>query len=208
METTGARVVDWIDGAVNLRDFGGYRTDDGNRVRHGLLFRSGSTHGISHDGLARIADELRIRTVFDLRTERERERGLSRFEQYGMRVLHEPLDTVNGINPGAPSAQMVRRLTSGDFDWVELYCSLVQHNRPRLGRIVQSLAEPEALPVLIHCTGGRDRTGITVALIQAALGVGDDNIAEDYALSGALLERTPAAEFERLLVRNGLSRED
>jgi protein-tyrosine phosphatase len=209
MEATFARVLDWIDGAVNLRDFGGYPTDNGRRVGSGLLFRSGTTTGIPASGLTRIADELGIRTVIDLRTDRERRHGLSPFEEHGIDVVHEPLDPGNGVNPGAPSARLLSRMAPGDFDWVELYWSLLQHNGERFARILDLLGRPATLPVLIHCTGGRDRTGVTVALIQAALGVGDDDIAEDYALSSVLLERAPpVSEFERLFDKLGISRED
>jgi protein-tyrosine phosphatase len=62
--------------------------------------------------------------------------------------------------------------------------------------------------VLVHCAGGRDRTGVTVALIQAALGVGDVDIAADYALSSQLLNlAAPRPEFERLFARMDIPRE-
>ncbi len=57
MNLSSLRVVDWIEGAVNLRDFGGYPTSEGRQVRSGILFRSGSTHAIASAGLARVADE-------------------------------------------------------------------------------------------------------------------------------------------------------
>ena len=110
MELTSRRVVDWIDGAVNLRDFGDYPTSDGRRVRSGLLFQSGSTHGISSVGLARVAGELGIRTVIDLRSERERQRGTSVFEEHGINLVNEPLDPGNGISPGTPSAALLQRI--------------------------------------------------------------------------------------------------
>jgi protein-tyrosine phosphatase len=208
MDITHSRMVDWVEGAINLRDFGGYPTEHGRRMRHGLLFRSGTTHGISREGLTQLAEYLGIRTVFDLRTEHERERGLSPFEDYGIRVLHEPLDPGMGVNPGAPTAELLGGLARGELDWLELYWSLIQYNGPRFARILETLAQPGMLPALIHCTGGRDRTGVTVALVQAALGVSESDIAEDYSLSGALLERAPASEFERLFSHFCLSRQE
>ncbi|HEY3063733.1 MAG TPA: tyrosine-protein phosphatase [Chloroflexota bacterium] len=208
MESTAVRVVDWIDGAVNLRDFGGYPTEDGRRVRSAVLFRSGATGAISRAGLARVADELRIRTVIDLRSEKERQRSLSPFEEHGIDVVHEPLDPGSGISPGAPSASLLARMAQGKLDWVELYWSLIQRNGDRFARIIDLLGRPGTLPVLIHCTGGRDRTGVTVALIQAALGISAANIAEDYALSSPLLELAPVAEFERLFGSFDIPREE
>ncbi len=201
-------MVDWIEGAVNLRDFGGYRTEDGRRLRSGLLFRSGNTCGISSAGLARVAADLGVRTVIDLRSDRERQRESSAFGEHGVRVVHEPLDPGNGIAPGAPPALLVRSIILGEFDWVDLYWSLIRHNGPRFARILDLLGQPGALPVLIHCAGGRDRTGVTVALIQAAIRVSDDDVAEDYALSSTLLERAPASEFKRLLGGLQMSRDE
>jgi protein-tyrosine phosphatase len=208
MESTSLRVVDWIVGAVNLRDFGGYLTDDGRRVRTGLLYRSGTTHGIGSAGLTRIANDLGIRQVIDLRSERERTAGQSPFEDHGVRVAHEPLLPGNGIDPGAPPRALIQRMAQGEFDWVELYWSLIQHNGERFARILDLLGQTAGLPALVHCTGDRDRTGVTVALIQAALGINDEDIAEDYALSSVLLELAPVSELERLFGGIDIPRED
>jgi protein-tyrosine phosphatase len=199
MEVTYPRVVDWIDGAVNLRDFGGYPTDDGRRVRTGLLYRSGNTHEISAEGVALLAMQLGIRTVIDLRSAAERSRALSEFEPHGIRNLHEPLQTGVGVNPDVPLRTLVRRMALGTFDWAEMYWNLLRLNAERFGRIIALLAEPGTLPVLVQCAGGRDRTGVTVALIQAALGVRAQSIAEDFALSSQLLALgAPRSEFDRL----------
>jgi protein-tyrosine phosphatase len=89
-------------------------------------------------------------------------------------------------------------MAAGEFDWVELYWSLLRQNGERFARILELLGRAGALPALVHCTGGRDRTGVTAALILAALGVDDEDIAEDYALSSVLLELAPISEFARL----------
>jgi protein tyrosine/serine phosphatase len=197
--TASPRVVDWIDGAINLRDFGGYPTADGRMLRSGVLFRSGNTHAIAIHGLARIAEELRIRTVIDLRSERERTRGSSAFHEHGVDVVHEHLDTGVGDTMEISRDALVRSMALGEFDWAELYWTLLHRNVDRFARILSVVAEVDRLPVLVHCAGGRDRTGVTVALIQAAVGVKDDAIAEDFALSSQLMELgAPAAEFEQL----------
>ncbi len=96
MQSTQARIIDWIAGTLNLRDFGGYPTDDGGMVQTGLPYRSGSTHGISTEGLGQIADELGVRTVIDLRSDSERTRWLSPFAEHGITTVHEPLDPWSG----------------------------------------------------------------------------------------------------------------
>jgi protein-tyrosine phosphatase len=54
--------------------------------------------------------------------------------------------------------------------------------------VIDKLTEPGALPALAHCTAGKDRTGMVIALILGAVGVPDETIVEDYALSGAYLD--------------------
>lgn len=117
MDSTDIRVVNWIAGAVNMRDFGGYQTDDGGYVRSGRLYRSGTTHGILPAGLAQLAHVLGIRTVIDLRSERERSRGASAFEDHGISGVHEPLDTGVKFNPAAAApVNLVRRMIQGEFE--------------------------------------------------------------------------------------------
>jgi protein-tyrosine phosphatase len=152
-------------------------------VRTGLLYRSGNTYGISAEGLAHLSVQLGVRTVIDLRSEAERAESLSEFEAHGIRSVHEPLNTGDGGNASISREQIVRSMALGTFDWAEMYWNLLHLNAERFARILSLLAEPGALPVLIHCAGGRDRTGVAVALIQVALGVRYDSIAEDFAMS-------------------------
>ena len=111
---TTTRVVDWIDGAINLRDFGGYRTTHGRLVRSGVLYRSGNTHEISSAGLAHLAQRLGIRTVVDLRSDGERSRGLSAFEAHGIHNVHEPLEPGVGIDPTLPRASLTGKSNDGE----------------------------------------------------------------------------------------------
>lgn len=197
------RVIDGIAGTVNLRDFGGYPTEAAGRVREGLLFRSGRTHQLDAQGVAALAVRTGIRTVIDLRSASERSGGLSAFEQHGIQMVHENLGT--GFDPATPAREKLLAMASGSFDWAELYWDLATRNQAGLVRIFGLLASPGALPVLIHCQGGRDRTGVTVALILGALGVAEDDIATDYALSSELLRRSlAAADHERLFEGIGI----
>jgi protein-tyrosine phosphatase len=120
------RIVDWIPGTANLRDFGGYTTLTGGRVRMSLLYRSGFTHGIPNHGLAELAQDLGIRTVIDLRTEGERKRGLSDFEAHGLRPVHEPLLTSLATDEELAPSQLARRILQGGFDWLVLYRSILE----------------------------------------------------------------------------------
>jgi protein-tyrosine phosphatase len=170
-----------------------------SRGPHRSAYRSGNTHEISAEGLAHLAVQLGLRTVVDLRSARERSRALSEFEAQGIRNVHEPLAAGIGVDPAVPLEALTRSMADGSFDWAELYWNLLRFNMERFGRILSLLAEPNALPVLVHCAGGRDRTGVTTALMQAVLGVRRKHIADDFALSSQLLALgAPGPEFDRL----------
>ena len=207
MQLTQPRVIDWIEGAVNFRDFGGYPTQDGRMVRQGVLYRSGNTHGISAEGVATVAEKLGIRNVIDLRGDQERARGLTAFEDHGIRTIHEPLDTGLGGDPSVPSDEWIRQMAMGTFDWPSMYWTMLDLSRSSICRILDVLAD--GTPALIHCAGGRDRTGVTVAMVQAALGVDVSDIASDYALSSQLLNLGgPRPDFDRLFGGLDLPRDE
>ncbi|MFN8533257.1 MAG: tyrosine-protein phosphatase [Dehalococcoidia bacterium] len=179
------RVLDGrIAGAVNLRDIGGYRAGD-NRVRWGRVYRSGMTHTISAEGLAALTGELGVRTVIDLRTPAERRGGLLALE--GVRHVHASMLDVGDDTPGPEQLERIMKMLAGSFDWAGSYVEMVQTSPEVLRTVFESLSAGETLPAVIHCTAGRDRTGVSIGLLLSLLGVAPEEIAEDYALTGDLL---------------------
>jgi protein-tyrosine phosphatase len=191
-----------VPGSVNLRDFGGYPTLDGCFVRTGALYRSGNTHEMGANGVAELVRRLGLRSVVDLRSESERSRGLSDFDQFGVASQPAPLATGLAGDPTTPRFEWIRRMARGELDWADTFWRILHLNQERFVQIVAQVGQQEALPVLVHCTSGRDRTGLTVAIVQAALGVSIDDVASEYALSDTLHDtRTgPRSHLERLFV--------
>lgn len=171
-----------LEGAVNFRDLGGYRTADGGRVRWGLLFRSGALHKLTAADVATLG-RLGLRVVYDLRTEEECDRAPSvlldgvRFERLSIggdasrtRELTAP------VLEGRPAD--IRS------DFLErLYPAMAEAAAPSFGRLLTRLAEPGGLPALFHCAAGKDRTGLSAALLLSMLGVEEAEILDDYELS-------------------------
>lgn len=178
-----ARLVD-LEGATNFRDVGGYRTITGRTVRPGLVYRSDSLQDLTTDDVQRLLD-LRLGEVLDLRSMREVEMfGATPLTDHGVErhqvgFFREPLPAPD---PAAPGAQSIP--PSDDHGAVaEHYLELLEHAKPALRRAFTEIAEAERHAVVFHCTAGRDRTGLTAALLLSTLEVDVETIAADYQLT-------------------------
>jgi protein-tyrosine phosphatase len=163
---TAPRVLAW-DGCVNVRDLGGLPTEDGAETRFGVFVRADSIRGLTAKGWEALVS-FGVRRAIDLRADEELARDL----------------------PGAAPIPVVRVPivpweTTLAHDWPSMregYLVLLEHFRDRFARVVDELAAPDG-PVVIHCMGGRDRTGLAVALVLRLVGVAPEAIAEDHAQS-------------------------
>lgn len=179
------RILD-IPGAVNLRDFGGYETTAGARVRSGVLYRSGIMSNMTPAGRAAFSG-LGVTVICDLRRDDERADAPTPFPDHDPRQIHIPID------PG--SAASMRKRGTGLLDAEERVRLMLEVNREfardhaaDYRRVFQSLSEADGDGFLIHCTAGKDRTGFGVAVILLALGVDRDLVVEDYLLTNEAMD--------------------
>ena len=171
-----------FEGCVNFRDLGGYRTGDGRRIGWRRLFRA--------DGLSKLtqADReqlvaLGVTTVIDLRTVDEAEqRGRFPVDLVPVRYVDLPLTDVLPATEELPSWSEASFVASR-------YQQMVAEGAPALAGAFEVLGSSGSLPTVFHCSAGKDRTGVLSALILAFLGVPDEVIVEDYALSAAAMDR-------------------
>lgn len=195
------------DAVENFRDFGDYATAAGRRVRSGVLFRSGHHARASEGDLAKLGT-LNLATVVDLRRPVERTRQPSkRPEGFAARVLVSDLDA-------AGEAPHIAFLKSGDLTpesgrrfMTDLYgrMAYAPSHLEVFSAYFRALAEAEG-PALIHCAAGKDRTGVLAALTHHLLGVGRDDLVEDYLLTNRAVDlegRAPemAAQLEKVAGR-------
>jgi len=169
-----------VDGAPNFRDIGGYETADGRRVRSGRLFRSGMLVGVSDEGVATL-DALGIRTVVDLRTQVEVDAlGPDRVPD-GTRIVQIRIPSA-GADP-----MVVEALKTGHFpylpDLVSVNRAYITDDAAEFGELLAFLADPGNLPTVVHCLGGKDRTGVSTALLLTILGVPWRTVRDDYLRS-------------------------
>lgn len=180
---TPERVIP-LENVHNFRDLGGYAAADGRIVRWRTLFRA--------DGLQRLSDNdveavrpLELRTVIDLRTPEElEERG--RFPVDAIRVVFHHIPVIDATSQFSEGLEGVD--DAADF-LVGAYRQMLRVGADRLGEAIRLLAMPGSLPAVFHCAAGKDRTGLVAALALTALGVSEDDIVEDYALTEAAMLR-------------------
>ncbi|MER7751458.1 tyrosine-protein phosphatase [Kitasatospora sp. NPDC097643] len=161
-----------IPGVRNFRDAGGI-----GALRRGVLYRSGSFHTLTPEGAQRLK-ALRLRTVIDLR---------SPFELEVWPDLRHGLDHETLNLPTLPANR-----EDVDRPWPEdqatLYPFMAATAGPSLAAVIRRLAAPGALPAVVHCAVGKDRTGLTVAVLQSLLGASEADIAADFLLSNTGLD--------------------
>jgi protein-tyrosine phosphatase len=171
-----------VAGCCNLRDLGGYPTQDGGMTRWRTIYRADSLHALplaSQDVLVAAG----VRTVIDLRSAEERAWEPS-VVAANPAVQYRPLPFYGAASPyDQPVAT----------DLTALYVRDVDQYGAEIATILRSLLAPGTFPVIIHCALGKDRTGIIAALLLGIAGVAPAEIVADYALSAACLADTLAA---------------
>ncbi|WJL95176.1 tyrosine-protein phosphatase [Microbacterium sp. ET2] len=161
-----------VPGSVNLRDTGGLPAGRG-RTRFGVLFRSGNLAQLHDDGVSAIG-RLGIRTIVDLRAHDEVAHAPSRIDSLPVATAHVPLFLGS-----------VTSFFSQDMSLSDMYRSLAEESGEQIVAAIRAvLGDP---PALVHCTVGKDRTGVTVAIALAAAGVDREAIIADYARTEGLL---------------------
>ena len=164
-----------IEGTYNFREIGGYPVAGGGQTRAGALYRSDALAGLTEAGRASVAD-LGLRRILDLRSGPELATDASAIEGLGIEVQHHPV-----LKAAAPRAQTHRR-----HSLETLYRLMVERRGQHLTDVVRAMSAADG-PVLVHCTAGKDRTGLVVALILTAIGIDEETVVADYAATQANL---------------------
>jgi protein-tyrosine phosphatase len=177
--------------AYNFRDVGGYAGLDGRTVRWRRLFRADSLHRLKGEDWETFA-ALGVRSVIDLRRSFEVEEHGRVPEAEGLRYFNPVLVHIDWAEVPYPDGIRHER-------WLaDRYLNFLDDGRAALSASLGVIADPAAAPVVVHCMAGKDRTGVVCALALSLLGVSDEDIATDYALT----EVAMASLTEYLRVHN------
>jgi protein-tyrosine phosphatase len=174
------RTLAW-DGCLNVRDLGGHPTEDGSVTRFGAVVRADSIRQMSDEGWAALTD-YGVSRIVDLRFHEELEADPPR--DVHVEVVHVPVfphpdtgawDEIDKLSAAAPDHATATR---------DVYLTLLLLLPERFAAAVEAVADAPEGAVVVHCTAGKDRTGLVTALLLRLAGVSIADIAADYAVSG------------------------
>lgn len=216
-DANGALPTGPPEGVTNFRDLGGARGLGGAVVRRGVVFRSGSLEGLTPLGWEQLA-ELGVRTIIDLRSQEEWVSAPTRpSEGLGVEVVGLPM-WQEPTGAAAFTEEVFEQLPPGTSarEALETYCDIkvagyraMVRTFPRvLGGVVSILARLGGRPALVHCAGGKDRTGLVCAVVLAAVGVDETEILDDYQRSRESVSSEPIERYRGGLERFGIRLED
>lgn len=173
-----------LSGAVNFRDIGGYLTADGQQVRWGRVYRSGMLAELTpedHDYL----QQLGVRLVCDLRSQEEVVRRPNQLD--GLAQIRQESRPIQSLDRGSRLRSLFtvlfRRSRLSHLMRHGYSKIMLDRHAPVFGDVFRWLADDANLPVIIHCTAGKDRTGLMIALLLYVLDVPWETILGDYTLS-------------------------
>jgi protein-tyrosine phosphatase len=168
-----------LEGASNFRDFGGCLAADGSRVRRGHLFRSNKLSMLTEADHARL-DAAGIRTIFDLRLDDERTRDPTSWTHPELVIETYPPRKKRRL---VDMALDYPRTEDGMLRLMHDFYAKMPHSMTHMfASIIRRLAAGGA-PCVIHCSAGKDRTGVAAAAVLAALGVEREAIVADYVIT-------------------------
>jgi protein-tyrosine phosphatase len=172
--------LDWPN-CLNARDVGGLPTTDGGRIRERALVRTDSHSKLTPEGVAAV-HAYGVSRIIDLRRDRECRASLSPFAS-------DPLYlNIQVQDPADPDHETL--------SLAEIYITMLGLRPQLFTAAVAAIADAPRGAVVVHCAGGKDRTGVVVAMALHVAGVAEETIAADYALTEARLAEESAAFLE------------
>lgn len=184
------------DGCLNVRELGGLPTVDGGETRFGAIVRADSVRQLTTDGWQSLVDH-GIRTVIDLRGDHERVDDPP--VESPVEVVHVPFleaseaeweeigNELDAVVAAAPDVATATR---------DVYLIFLERFRLNVAASVRAIANAPEGGIVIHCAGGKDRTGLLAAFLLHLAGVAGDEIAADYSLSEERLRPRHEQWFE------------
>jgi len=183
-----------LDGTHNVRDLGGYPHSGGGVTIWRALLRADGLHHMTDASIVELA-EMGVGTIIDLRGPHELVAHPNPFADHST-IRYHNIPLFDALAPIATA--------NTTFDMAARYRDAVDRCGNRIAEVFTAIAEAGEGAIVFHCTAGKDRTGIIAALLLLAIGVSDEIIVEDYALTGTVAG-TLIAQLRTAAIGNGAS---
>ncbi len=188
-----------IDGLVNARDLGGLRTRDGQVIRSRQVIRSDNPKGMTEQGQLDLANIVAPALIIDLRMTLEVSHEVYTIGHEPVRIVHLPMLPQSGV-----TQEQIDAGAAGNL--VDDYLRQLKVNASSIIEALRLIADPQSRPVVVHCTAGKDRTGLVVAMLLDILGVSHETIVADYHVTSTniapIVERIRSSQ---VFQENGLA---
>lgn len=167
-----------IESTINLRDIGGYTTTDGKTTKWGKVYRSEELAHLPEESVADL-EKLGIRNIYDFRDDhklvKHPDPEIEGATNHHIPVLKDISHSAKDIDLNDPNGI--------DTFMKNVYDYLVKERAQDFADILKTITDEKQLPILIHCTNGKDRTGFMIALILLICRVPEETVYSDYTLS-------------------------
>ena len=189
-----------FEGCFNFRDIGGYKNAEGRNVRWGKYYRAGRQDRMTQDDLDKLA-EMGVATQIDLRKPDEiADQGRGPLPEMGAAYHNIPVIPEGGTD-------QLARLVGDTGISGKRYLGYLEFGPESWLRMFEIFAEADDHPILIHCTAGKDRTGVSTAFLLSVLGVDRAVIEADYLLTNRDVERQANFIEQHVGLPEGMDRE-
>ncbi|OJJ48326.1 hypothetical protein ASPZODRAFT_61689 [Penicilliopsis zonata CBS 506.65] len=184
-----------VPGVSNFRDIGGYPVSPPGRgsVRRRFIYRSALPTRITPAGCEVLVSDLKIRVIYDFRSHLEIEKEPPKPVPGAVRY-HIPVFPTTDLSPEKLAQRLEAYMSErGPSGFVYAYSEILRSGNPAYRTVLEHVRDRPQEPFLVHCTSGKDRTGVFVALLLRLAGVKDLNmVANEYQLTemglGSLVE--------------------
>lgn len=180
-----------LDGAINLRELGGYKTTDGKQIKYNKLLRSGDISNLTPQALNYLK-KYGLKYVVDFRGDREQQIWSDQNTNF-YQIYSDPVYPLMGNGD-----KLANVLNNTDSYLGMIYQSVLldKYGQHAYALLFELLLEnnQENKSLLFHCAAGKDRTGMAAILILKALGVDDETIARDYLLTNLMYSDSETIE--------------
>ncbi|MGY3777993.1 tyrosine-protein phosphatase [Isobaculum melis] len=202
-----------LNQAINVRDMGGYETEDGKFTKWGLLYRGDQLSKLDQEDIA-LLEKMNIKTIVDYRSNHERNINPNREIETVNKTVHcDPQSSfseaaANAVDLNEENVKLVRQLEEGKVDpkyingkgenVINDYRSLITSEAAKIAysKFLKTCADTENPPLIHHCRGGKDRTGMGSLFLLMLLGVKEEEIIEDYILTGIIRKERNQLKYE------------